>query len=86
MYDYMLLFIVVHDVCWFCVWFLLCNAVIQYLLSFLVLQLSCWGRERAGCFTLIDLMVSCDFNDWSAVSDCGIYWSYLLINLYQALS
>ena len=45
-------------------------------------------RERAGCFTFIVFLISCDFKctvilpllyrGWSAVCSCGISWSYSL--------
>ena len=58
----------------------------QYFLSFLVLFHRA-GEERAGCFTLLVILMSCDDCKcsvslargamvWSAVCDCGIYSSY----------
>ena len=32
--------------------------VVQYLVSFLVLQSSWWGRERVCCFTIIVFLIS----------------------------
>ena len=54
--------------------------VVQYLLSFLVLQ---W-KERTSCFTFVFLMASgcwCSVSlpdgavSWSAVCGCGISWT-----------
>ena len=64
--------------------------VMQYLISFLALQLQCipLGEVRAGCFTLIVFLLLCGCLcsvslphgavGWSAVCECGISWSYLL--------
>ena len=64
-----------------------CFAV-WYFKPVIVLQLSGWRRERAGCFTSIVIMVSfgCLWSvslpngvmGWSAVWECGISWSYSL--------
>ena len=58
----------------------------QYLVSFLVLQSSRWGRERDGglkiAFNVMGLLVLCVSSSrrnglvWSAVCDCGITWPY----------
>ena len=65
--------------------------VMQYFVSFLALQSSCWGRERAASFTLIVFLITRDCYcsiafphgavGWSAVHDCGISWSDSLIIL-----
>ena len=59
--------------------------VLHYLSVISSLQ-SSWGRERAGCFTLIVFLMSCDCwysvfllpnaVGWYAVSNCAISWSY----------
>ena len=43
--------------------------VMQYFVSFLVLQSSCWERE-AGCFTLIVLLLS--FGCYFLAVGCGL--------------
>ena len=57
---------------------------VQYLLSFLVLQSSRWGREKWLLYfnCLLDaiwLSVFCvsssQYHRWHAVCDCGIFWS-----------
>ena len=64
--------------------------VVQYLVSFIVLQSSLWGRERAGCFTSNCLLMSCGYYcsmslrygavGWSTLCDCGISRSYSFCN------
>ena len=61
--------------------------MVQFLVSFLFLQSS--EEERAGCFTLIVIYLSCGclcsvslprgIVGCSVVCDCGISWSYLLV-------
>ena len=60
----------------YCVWSLFCYSVLYVLVFHLD------GEERAGCFTLIVFLMSCDCQcsmtlpvcamGWSAVCDCGI--------------
>ena len=83
--------------CWFivlctshCVWgfFVGLWFSMHYFMSFLVLQSSWRGRERAGFFAFIVFWMSCYCKClvalprgavyWSAVYDCGISWSYSL--------
>ena len=55
--------------------------VMDYVVSFLVLQSSWRERERAGCFPLIVCLMPCDcwwVGRWCAVCVLGINWSYSL--------
>ena len=82
--------------CWFIV-YCCCESfvfgtcfVMKCLVPILVLQSSRGRiereREKAGCFTLIVFLLSCDYScslalphdavGWSAVYECGIFWSY----------
>ena len=64
----------------------MCYAVLSVLSSFAIISLA--EEERASCFTVIVLFLSCDCKcsvslphgaaGWSAVCDCGISWSYSL--------
>ena len=59
----------------------------QYYVSFLVLQSSCWGRDSwlldffvflMSCVCYCSLSVPHSAVDWSAVCDCVISWPYSL--------
>ena len=61
--------------------------IMQYFVSFLELQSSSW-EERAGCCTFIVFLKSCSCFSyylflsamgWSAVCDCGIFWSVAIL-------
>ena len=63
----------------------------QYFVSFLDLQLARW-KERAGCSTFIVFLKSCSCKSyylflsamgWSAVCDCGIFWSVAILTFYD---
>ena len=68
--------------------------VLQYLVSFLVLQTSLDEEERAVCFTLIVFLISCDY--WCSVSlprgvtglsevcYCSISWSSCFVHFTQS--
>ena len=90
-YDQLILsFIVALIVCGSFV-FVPCFAI-QYLLSILVLH-SFAREERADCFILIVFLLSCDCKcsvylphgvvGWSAVCDCGIFWTLSFKNFAQ---
>ena len=65
---------------------------LQYFVSFQVLQLSLFGRERAGCFLMLCFWVwgpFCQFLTlphgaigWSVVCECGISWLYSITFLW----
>ena len=75
-----------HCSCGVCVWTLFCNAVLSFDSNFAIISLM--KRERASCFTLIMLLLSCGCCcslslhrgavGWSVVCDCGISLSYSL--------
>ena len=62
--------------------------VMQYIVFFLVLQSSCWGREGRLLYfnhllAVVWLLVFCVSSSWCrglvcSVCDCGISWSYSL--------
>ena len=64
--------------------------VMQYFVSFLVLQSSHWGREswQHYFYCLLDSMwllwffatLPCGAVGWSAVCDCALSWSYSLFS------
>ena len=66
---------------------------IQYLVSILVLHSFRSREERADCFILIVFLLSCDCKcsvslphgvvGWSAVCDCGIFWTLSFNNCAQ---
>ena len=68
--------------------------VMQYLVSFLYLQLSILVKEESACcFSFIDLLqlvtvgvmlsLSHSVENWLAMCDCGISWLYLLFWPFQ---
>ena len=67
----------------FCVWSLFCYAVLSVLSSFAIILRSKRERERAGCFTFIVVLMSCDCYcsvglphgavEWAAACDCDIF-------------
>ena len=76
----------------FCVCALISYSVLCILL---VLQLSCWEVEKAGCLNaLIVILMPCDSQcsfalplgavSWYAVYDCGIFGSYSLLYAVNA--
>ena len=80
-----------HCVWEFCVCSLFCYTVLSINSSFALIPLG--KRERADCFILIVILLSCDCEcsvslphgvvDWSAENDCGIFWTLSLKNCAQ---